>query len=92
MLVGAKIIVAIRNIERGAKAVNSIRQKNKDTIIQLKMLDLSDFINIRNFVEEIENEYDKIDILINNAAIVTQPLNKNFEGNDLIFVTNYLGR
>lgn len=55
------------------------------------MLDLSDFTNIRNFVEEIKKEYHKIDILINNAARIAHPLNKSLEGNDLIIVTNYLG-
>lgn len=90
-MIGAKIIIATKNLEKGARAVQSIKKKNKEALIQLKVLDLSDFVNIRNFVEEIKKEYEQIDILINNAAIMTHPANKNFEENDLIFVTNYLG-
>lgn len=69
-----------------------IKKKTKNAVVVLKLLDLSDFANIRNFVEEIEKQNEKIDILINNAATIAHPVNKSLEGNDLTFVTNYLGR
>lgn len=69
-----------------------IKKKTKHAFVELKVIDLSDFASIRNFIQEIKNEYGRIDILINNAAIIAHPLNKNFENNDLTFVTNYLGR
>lgn len=69
-----------------------IKKKSKEAFVELKLMDLSDFASIRNFVQEIKKEYDRIDILINNAAIIAHPLNKKSENNDLTFVTNYLGR
>lgn len=69
----------------------AIKKDAKEATVVLKLLDLSDFTNIRNFVDEIKTEYDKVDILINNAATIAHPLNKSLNGNDITFVTNYLG-
>lgn len=69
-----------------------IKQKTKNAVVVLKLIDLSDFASIRNFVDDVKKDYEKIDILINNAATIVHPMNKSVEGSDLTFVTNYLGK
>nr|XP_023025612.1 retinol dehydrogenase 13-like [Leptinotarsa decemlineata] len=88
---GANLILAIRNAEKGAKALDDIKMIKSDANVIIKILDVSDFCSIRNFVEQLKNEYDKIDILINNAGTICQPPRKTAEGNELTYVTNYLG-
>lgn len=47
--------------------------------------------NIRQFVEEISIQYDKIDVLVNNAATVFEPFKETPEGIETTLATNYLG-
>ncbi|KAJ8967909.1 hypothetical protein NQ317_018829 [Molorchus minor] len=88
---GAHIILAIRNAEKGRKAAEQIKKQTPGARVVIKLLDLSDFSVIRDFVDQIKNEYDKIDILINNAGIISHPNRKTVDGNELTFLTNYLG-
>jgi NAD(P)-dependent dehydrogenase (short-subunit alcohol dehydrogenase family) len=43
---GSKIIVAVRNLEKGKVAVSNIINKNKNAHVELMQLDLSDFNSI----------------------------------------------
>ncbi|VEN57281.1 unnamed protein product [Callosobruchus maculatus] len=88
---GANIILAIRNAEKGAKAIEEIKKFHQKAKVTMKILDMSEFSSIRCFAQQIIDEYEKIDILINNAGIIFHPYKKTSEGNELTFVTNYLG-
>ncbi|CAH1995551.1 unnamed protein product [Acanthoscelides obtectus] len=88
---GANIILAIRNAEKGTKAVEEIKNFYQKAKVTVKILDMSEFSSIRAFAQQIIDEYEKIDILINNAGIIFHPYKRTSEGNELTFVTNYLG-
>ncbi|XP_056641126.1 retinol dehydrogenase 13-like [Diorhabda sublineata] len=88
---GANLILAVRNGERGLKAFEKIRQIKNDVKIQVKLLDVSEFTSIRNFVEQIRDEYEKVDVLINNAGIICDKSKSASEITDITFSTNYLG-
>lgn len=67
-----KIIMAVRDIERGQAA----RQEIIDSLglpveIVVKKLDLEDFNSVRQFAKDIIETEKRIDILVNNAAILT---------------------
>ncbi|CAG9864139.1 unnamed protein product [Phyllotreta striolata] len=85
---GANVILAVRNVEKGLKALNEIRETNKTASVQIKLVDISDLASIRNFAEGIKNEHDKIDVLINNAGIIGSKAQDEYEP---VFTTNYLG-
>ncbi|CAH1995552.1 unnamed protein product [Acanthoscelides obtectus] len=89
---GANIILAIRNAEKGTKAVEEIKNFYQKAKVTVKILDMSEFSSIRAFAQQIIDEYEKIDILINNAGIIFHPYKRTSEGNELTFVTNYLGK
>ncbi|CAG9838444.1 unnamed protein product [Diabrotica balteata] len=91
---GATVILAVRNGEKGLRALERIKWINSDAKIQVKLLDVSEFSSIRNFVDQINDEYAKIDILINNAGIIRDNSKEigKFGGNGGdTFLTNYLG-
>lgn len=88
---GANLILAIRNGEKGVKALEEIRLVQKQASVQIKILDVSEFSSIRNFVEEIKQEYNKIDVLINNAGVIGNKSANPVDENEAIFSTNYLG-
>ncbi|KAJ8962534.1 hypothetical protein NQ318_000926 [Aromia moschata] len=88
---GAHVILAIRNAEKGRKAMEQIKKLTPGAQVVVKLLDMSDFSCIRDFADQIRNEYVKIDVLVNNAGIISHPHRKTVNGNELTFVTNYLG-
>lgn len=88
---GGHVILAVRNIDKANKIFEGIKKKNEKFKISVIQLDISDFFSIQSFAKRIIEEYEKIDVLINNAAVIFQPFQKTAEGNELTLVTNYLG-
>ena len=87
----AKVIVAVRNLEKGEKAKEKILNQNKNTDVEVMKIDLSDLTSVKEFVDEFIAKYDKLDILINNAGVMMPPYSKTKDGFELQFGTNHLG-
>lgn len=83
---GASIIVGARRPEAAANDLEGII----GTINILK-LDLSDPKSIDEFVQEVQTNIPKLDILINNAAIMACPLAHDARGYESQLATNHLG-
>lgn len=89
-----RVIMACRNAERGEKALEDIKQQSGRDHIDLKIIDLSLQTSIENFATTLQSEFEKIDVIIHNAAIfdITQKeiiLTK--EGIERVWATNHLG-
>ena len=87
---GATVIMASRNTDQANKAIESIQNNSQKSRCEFMHLDLTDYDNINQFVEQIKSKYGKIDILINNAGSCFQ----TFELTDCIeltYFTNHLG-
>lgn len=80
---GARVILAVRNLEKGRTAAAAI---GGDT--EVRRLDLADLSSVRAFADGIT---DSIDILINNAGISIPPLQRTVDGFESQFGTNHLG-
>ena len=50
---GAKVILACRNMERGNKAAEEIRQFTNQGSIRVMKLDLASFASVREFAQEV---------------------------------------
>lgn len=83
---GAKVVLAVRNLDKGKAAADRI---TGDVTVQ--RLDLSSLDSIRQAAEEIKGAHDKIDLLINNAGVMYTPLQRTADGFELQFGTNHLG-
>ncbi|KAJ3650197.1 hypothetical protein Zmor_021899 [Zophobas morio] len=88
---GATIILAVRNAEQGKCALETLLTECPETNAIIKLIDLTDFVSIREFANQINLEYEKIDILINNAGIIFHPYKKTVDGNEITISTNYFG-
>jgi NAD(P)-dependent dehydrogenase (short-subunit alcohol dehydrogenase family) len=88
---GAHVIMAVRNEQKGEDAVAAIKSVNKNTIIEVMKLDLADLSSVRSFVAEFNEKFTKLDILINNAGIMTPPHGQTKDGFELQFGSNHLG-
>ena len=87
----AKVIVAVRNIEKGANAKEKILNQNESADVEVMKIDLSDLSSVKSFADEFNKKHDKLDILINNAGVMIPPYSKTKDGFELQFGTNHLG-
>lgn len=88
---GAEVILASRSGERGEEAKSEILKDNPDAIIEVMRLDMVDLDCIRDFSKEFKKKYDRLDILMNNAGIMTTPYFKTKDGFEGQMGTNHLG-
>ena len=88
---GATVVMACRGLEKGKSAVNQIKSENPDAQLVLKQLDLADLSSVCSFADEFLAEYNRLDILINNAGVMATPYGETAQGFELQFGTNHLG-
>lgn len=89
---GAKIILPVRNLEKGKSVVQEIKQQFKSADIELMKLDISDLDSVRAFAAEFIKKHSKLDLLLNNAGIMWTPKRETSkQGEELQFATNHLG-
>lgn len=91
---GYHVILACRNPERGEIALKEVQQARKNNSVELMIVDMSLQSSIKKMVQLFLDKYDKLDVLISNAAVfdITQRdpvLTK--EGIESIWATNHLG-
>ena len=87
----ASVIIAVRNLEKGNKALAKIIQQNKDADVRVMELDLANLASVKNFAENFQKNYSRLDLLINNAGVMIPPYSKTTDGFELQFGTNHLG-
>jgi len=91
---GAKVIMACRNQDKANKARAALLEELGEEAaprLEIRSLDLSDLESVRAFAEGFLGDYDRLDILLNNAGVMTPPYGKTKQGFELQFGTNHLG-
>ncbi len=86
-----KALIAMSRINDYNTESNDDRRSRGKAIVLEPVLDLSDFESIRNYADFLKSEYDKIDVLINNAGLNTSGRSPGNPELDLMFQSNYLG-
>ena len=80
--VGAKVIVAVRNIDKGNAAAADMTGD-----VEVRRLDLQDLASVREFADGVQN----VDVLVNNAGIMAVPYAQTVDGFESQIGTNHLG-
>ncbi|WP_235848394.1 oxidoreductase [Litchfieldia alkalitelluris] len=88
---GNIVIMAVRNLNKGEAAKQQLLQLYPKGQIDVLHLDLSKLKTVHNFVAEFSSRYNSLDLLINNAGVMTPPYSKTEEGFELQFGSNHLG-
>jgi NAD(P)-dependent dehydrogenase (short-subunit alcohol dehydrogenase family) len=89
---GADVVMAIRNRAKGEAAIAEIRTTVPDAKLTIKALDLSSLAAVAALGEQLNAEGRPIDILINNAGVMTPPeRDTTADGFELQFGSNHLG-
>jgi NAD(P)-dependent dehydrogenase (short-subunit alcohol dehydrogenase family) len=89
---GADVVMAIRNRAKGEAAIDEIRATVPNAKLIIKPLDLSSLAGVAALGEQLNAEGRPIDILINNAGVMTPPKrDTTADGFELQFGSNHLG-
>jgi NAD(P)-dependent dehydrogenase (short-subunit alcohol dehydrogenase family) len=80
---GARVVLAVRDLAKGAAAAESISGD-----CEVRQLDLADLASVRAFAESWQGE---LSVLINNAGVMRTPERRTADGFELQIGTNHLG-
>ncbi|QFU89883.1 SDR family NAD(P)-dependent oxidoreductase [Amycolatopsis sp. YIM 10] len=90
---GARLLMTVRDAERGAVAVEQVRAGiDGPGSAEAVLLDLADLASVRAAAADIrERTGDRVDVLVNNAAVSLGPRERTRDGFELQIGTNHLG-
>ncbi len=88
---GAEVIMTCRSNEKGEKAKSEIMQRKPEGSVEVAELDLADLNSVRRFAEEFQHSHSRLDVLLNNAGIMTTPYFRTKDGFEGQMGTNHLG-
>ena len=88
---GAHVIVHGRDRERGASLVREIEASGVGSA-RFYPADFAALDNVRALAEAVRRDYDRLDVLVNNAGILVSPDRRPLseDGHELHFQVNYL--
>ena len=87
---GCTIGIHGRNPQKVKDVVEEIKNTTNNDSIKGFVADFSDLEAVKQMIQEVKNEFSKLDVLINNAGILKSPVTLNKDGLDIRMVVNYL--
>jgi len=88
---GASVTMGVRDLTKGAAAMEEVRASVPDAELDLRPLDLADLASVRAFAHGFLEDHPTLDVLIANAGIMACPYGTTVDGFELQFGTNHLG-
>lgn len=89
---GADLVLPVRNPEKGAAAAGAIRGAAPGASVELVAMDLASLASVASAVDGLVRDGRPVDLLINNAGIMTPPTRQRSEdGFELQLAVNHLG-
>jgi NAD(P)-dependent dehydrogenase (short-subunit alcohol dehydrogenase family) len=88
---GATVVMAVRNQERGQKARNEIVDRTGNNVTDMMICDVSSKESIRKFAKTFTSKYNRLDVLINNAGAVFFKRQTTLDGFESTLAVDYLG-
>lgn len=88
---GAKVIMACRDMEKCEKAMLQIKESAPNAELVPVELDLASLESVRECADQIVKSETKLDVLLNNAGIMSCPQWKTKDDFEMQFGVNHLG-
>jgi NAD(P)-dependent dehydrogenase (short-subunit alcohol dehydrogenase family) len=87
---GATVLLHGRNPERLEATLAELRGETGSEKLGSYLADLSSLDEVRGLAERILSEHDHLDVLVNNAGIISRGREESGDGHELTFAVNYL--
>ena len=90
---GARVVLACRDLDKGARAMQSLRAELPRAELALAELDLASLRSVHEFADRFLacDQDGGLDLLINNAGVMAPPRRETADGFELQLGTNFLG-
>lgn len=88
---GATVVLACRDMGRAGAAVEQIKARAPGATVRAVRLDLGSLASVREAAGELRATYDRIDLLINNAGVLSFKREVTADGFELQLGVNHLG-
>ncbi|MEQ8840590.1 MAG: SDR family oxidoreductase [Acidimicrobiales bacterium] len=87
---GAEVVFTARDAAVGDEIVAEAASSGNDSVSH-RRLDLDDLTAVREFAAAFRDDFDRLDVLINNAGVVLTERRSTADGFEFTFGVNYLG-
>jgi len=88
---GAHTVLAVRNLDKGNDAAARIKAAAPEATVTVQQLDLMSLDSVRAAADALRSQFDRIDLLINNAGVMYTDKGYTKDGFETQFGTNHLG-
>jgi len=88
---GTALVMACRNRAKAEPVRQAIQEESGNPRIDLVIVDLASLASIRDFAAKILHEYEKLDVLLNNAGTFSMTRQETLDGFELTMGVNHLG-
>src|SRR4029450_12300483 len=88
---GATIVLACRDVAKGARAADRIRDEARQADLRVVRLELASLPSGREAAGESRPAYPRLALLIDNAGVMGVPFQLTEDGFELTLATNHLG-
>lgn len=88
---GARVIMACRSLERGQQALAQAREQSGSSSLELMTCDLGSLESVRTFARAVSERHPVLDVLINNAGLITLRRQTTRDGFESQLGINHLG-
>lgn len=87
---GDRVLAACRSRSRGREAREEIRRRAGSDEVHLLLADLASQDDVRELAGDVEERFDRLDVLIHNAGVYTSERRTSADGLELQLAVNYL--
>lgn len=85
-----EVVMACRNLEKAEAARQEILAEIPAAKLNVMVLDLADLESVQTFASEFKEQYNQLDLLVNNAGLMMPPKQTTKQGFEIQFGVNYL--
>ncbi len=88
---GADVTMTARNPDKGEEALAEVRERSANPTVELGSLDLGSLASVHEFASWFLDRHDRLDVLVNNAGLITGDRRETVDGFEEMFGVNHLG-
>jgi retinol dehydrogenase 12 len=90
-MLGATVIIAGRDAARSEAAASDLRRGVPGAQVETMTADLSSLAEVHRLAEQVTARHDRLDVLVNNAGVISMRPQLTASGLEITFATNHLG-
>src|SRR6516165_2754418 len=87
---GSRVVLVCRNRQKGEGALADIQRETGSSQLDLLIADMSSFGSVRALAAQVQQRYQRLDVLINNAGAAVPRRTLSADGIEMTVAGNHL--